>query len=70
MPRAIGAFRKAGFEVEAWPVDYRTPRRLTLARLPNSFPEGLRRIDRATREYVGLVAYYLTGRTDALFPAP
>ena len=24
MPRAIGAFRKAGFEVEAYPVDWRT----------------------------------------------
>ena len=24
MPRAMGAFRQAGFEVEPWPVDYRT----------------------------------------------
>ena len=24
MPRAMGAFRKAGFAVEPWPVDYRT----------------------------------------------
>ncbi len=24
MPRAMGAFRQAGFEIEAWPVDYRT----------------------------------------------
>ena len=24
MPRAVGAFRKAGFEVDAYPVDYRT----------------------------------------------
>ena len=24
MPRAMGCFRAAGFDVEAWPVDYRT----------------------------------------------
>jgi len=24
----------------------------------------------ATREWVGLIAYWLTGRTDALFPGP
>ena len=70
MPRAMGCFRRAGFAVEAWPVDYRTPRRLELVRLHNSIPEGLRRIDFVVREYVGLVAYYAAGRTDALWPAP
>jgi uncharacterized SAM-binding protein YcdF (DUF218 family) len=70
MPRAIGCFRKAGFAVEPWPVDYRTPRRLDLARLNASIPEGLRRIDFVAKEYVGLLAYYLAGRTDALLPGP
>jgi uncharacterized SAM-binding protein YcdF (DUF218 family) len=70
MPRAIGCFRQAGFPVEAWPVDYRTPRRLRLLPLNASIPEGLRRIDFAVREYAGLVMYNLTGRTTALFPAP
>jgi uncharacterized SAM-binding protein YcdF (DUF218 family) len=70
MPRAMGSFRRAGFAVEAWPVDYRTPRRLQLARLHSSIPEGLRRIDFVVREYVGLLAYYAAGRTDALWPAP
>ena len=32
--------------------------------------EGLRRVDVATREWVGLFAYWLTGRSDPLFPAP
>jgi hypothetical protein len=32
--------------------------------------DGLRRTDVAVREYVGLLVYRLTGRTDALFPAP
>jgi uncharacterized SAM-binding protein YcdF (DUF218 family) len=70
MPRAIGCFRRAGFAVEPWPVDYRAPRPLKLSRMNDSIPEGLKRIDFVAREYVGLVAYYLRGRTSALFPQP
>jgi uncharacterized SAM-binding protein YcdF (DUF218 family) len=70
MPRAMGCFRRAGFAVEAWPVDYRAPRRLDLTRWHSSIPEGLRRVDQVTREYVGLLAYYAAGRTDTLFPGP
>jgi uncharacterized SAM-binding protein YcdF (DUF218 family) len=70
MPRAIGVFRKAGFTVEPWPVDYRTSRGLDALRPQSSIPEGLRRIDFIVREYVGLVAYYATHRTDALWPGP
>lgn len=70
MPRAIGCFRRAGFAVEAWPVDYRAPRPLDITRVYGSVPEGLRRIDIVMREYVGLVAYYLTGRIEALLPGP
>jgi uncharacterized SAM-binding protein YcdF (DUF218 family) len=70
MPRAIGCFRRAGFAVEAWPVDYRAPPAGRLVRINDSIPEGLRRFDFVLREYVGLAAYHLAGRTDALFPAP
>ncbi|HXG77752.1 MAG TPA: YdcF family protein [Methyloceanibacter sp.] len=70
MPRAIGAFRAAGFEVGAWPVDYRTRGDADLKRPFDKVSEGLRRVDAATREWVGLLAYWLTGRSDALFPAP
>lgn len=69
MPRAMGCFRKAGFPVEAWTVDYRTSGRIDL--WPNSsLTVGLRQVDFTMREYVGLVMYYLSGRTSALFPAP
>jgi uncharacterized SAM-binding protein YcdF (DUF218 family) len=69
MPRAMGCFRQAGFAVEAWPVDYRTSGRLEL--WPNSaVTDGLRRMDFVMKEYVGLVMYYLRGRTSALFPGP
>lgn len=70
MPRAVGTFRKAGFGVRAFPVDYRTSGLDELYRPFSSIPEGLRRVDFVFKEYVGLVTYYLTGRTSALFPAP
>lgn len=73
MPRAVGCFRAAGFDVIAWSVDYRTPADFGGfggLRTFGSFAEGLGRFDRMTKEYVGLLAYRLTGRTDALFAAP
>lgn len=71
MPRSVGIFRKAGFEVTPYPVDYETlgVRRELLAPTTDVL-SGLRRTDRALREYIGLVAYRLAGKTDALFPAP
>jgi uncharacterized SAM-binding protein YcdF (DUF218 family) len=70
MPRAMGAFRAAGFDVGSWPVDYRTRGEADLTRPFDKVSEGLRRVDTATREWVGLLAYWLSGRSDALFPAP
>ena len=70
MPRAIGAFRKAGLQVEAYPVDYRTTGLFKPWRLHVSFTEGLRRFDYVVREYPGLLIYWLTGRTSSLFPGP
>ncbi len=70
MPRAMGCFRRAGFAVEAWPVDYRTAGRFEPLRFHSSIPEGLRRIDFIVREYIGLAVYYLAGRTEALVPGP
>lgn len=70
MPRSMGAFREAGFDVEPWPVDYRTRGKADLTRPFDKVSEGLRRVDTATREWVGLLAYWLTGRSNTLFPAP
>ena len=70
MPRAIGVFRAAGFPVEAFPVDYRTRGAIDLLRPFSSVGDGLRRTDTATREWVGLVVYWMTGRAADLFPAP
>jgi uncharacterized SAM-binding protein YcdF (DUF218 family) len=57
MARAIGAFRKIGFQVEPWPVeevDRRSPGALKAA----------------LREWAALFSYRMLGRTDALFPGP
>jgi uncharacterized SAM-binding protein YcdF (DUF218 family) len=70
MPRAVGSFRGAGFPVEAFPVDYRTRGAVDLLRPFATLGDGLRRTDTAVREWVGLAAYRLTGRTTELFPGP
>ena len=70
MPRAVGVFRAAGFPVEAFPVDYRTRGAIDIARPFSTLGDGLRRTDTAAREWVGLLAYRLSGRTTELFPAP
>ena len=72
MPRAIGCFRRVGFPVEAYPVDWTTLPQVTWRRLLPSFDfgGGLTRLDDAAHEWIGLFAYWLTGRTSALLPGP
>jgi uncharacterized SAM-binding protein YcdF (DUF218 family) len=67
MPRAVGCFRVAGFEVVADPVDYRWSGNLE----PGfDVTGGLADFDLATHEYFGLVSYRWLGRTSALWPGP
>jgi uncharacterized SAM-binding protein YcdF (DUF218 family) len=71
MPRSVGIFRRAGFEVIPYPTDYETRNtevELWRPILPAS--RGLDLVDRMAREWLGLLAYWAGGRTDALFPAP
>jgi uncharacterized SAM-binding protein YcdF (DUF218 family) len=70
MPRAIAAFRAEDFAVDAYPVDWRTRGAGDLQRGFSTLSEGLRRTDAATREWVGLVIYRLTGRSTELLPGP
>ena len=71
MPRAIGLFRKAGFAVEPYPVDWRVGHSAAdiLAFTPFA-TDGLERTDVAVREWIGLLAYWVAGRTSTLFPGP
>jgi uncharacterized SAM-binding protein YcdF (DUF218 family) len=70
MPRAIGVFRAAGFPVEAYPVDWRTRGPGDAFRPFESVGRGLERADTAVHEWVGLLVYWLTGRSASLFPGP
>lgn len=70
MPRAMGVFRKVGFDIEAYPVDYRTEGRRDLHMPFTDTAAGLRRTDTAAREWIGLVVYRITGRSAELFPGP
>ena len=57
MPRAIGCFRRVNFAVEPWPVfDSPKPPRYALP--------GVQ------KEFLGLLAYRLLGRTSSIFPGP
>jgi uncharacterized SAM-binding protein YcdF (DUF218 family) len=70
MPRAIAAFRAAGFPVQAYPVDWRTRGPIDATRPFGSLSDGLARTDTAVHEWTGLFVYWLTGRSNELFPAP
>jgi len=70
MPRAMAAFRAAGFPVEAYPVDWRTRGMIDATQPFASLAEGLRRTDTAVHEWIGLLAYRLAGKTNILFPGP
>jgi DUF218 domain len=55
MPRAIGTFRKNGFEVYPWPILEKH--------------EGFPVTEVVRHEYIGLLAYWLLGRSTELFPS-
>ena len=70
MPRAVGVFRQVGFDVVPFPVDFRTRDVGDVWRPFDRIGEGLEQADLAAKEWIGLVAYRLTGRSAALFPGP
>jgi uncharacterized SAM-binding protein YcdF (DUF218 family) len=70
MPRSIGLFRKAGSAVAPYPVDWKTLGWSDAFSLQADFLGGLSLTNLAVREWLGLIAYRLTGRIDQLFPSP
>jgi uncharacterized SAM-binding protein YcdF (DUF218 family) len=70
MPRAMAAFRAAGFPVEAYPVDFRTRGPIDAVRPFDVLSKGLSRTDTAMHEWLGLLGYRISGKTSELFPAP
>ncbi len=69
MPRAVGCFRRAGWKVVAYPVDHGTAGE-SEPPIQFDFASGLRGLSVAVHEYLGLLFYWLGGKTDALLPAP
>lgn len=68
LPRAVGVFRKVGWPVIPMPCDYNaTP---PTWKPSSSLLVELNALHHALHEWAGLLAYYLTGKSESLFPAP
>jgi len=67
MPRAVGVFRRAGWDVIPYPAGFITDGR-TEGVLSLNLLDGLIAASYAVHEWVGLIVYRLVGYTDALFP--
>ncbi len=68
MPRSVGLFRKLGIDVEPWPVDYRTSGKVALGLDFTQPTLNAQQTATAVREWIGLVAYHVAGRTSAVYP--
>jgi uncharacterized SAM-binding protein YcdF (DUF218 family) len=67
MPRAVGSFRILGWDILPWPTDY--------VRVGpdwvSPYPSGrFWSLYLAEHEWIGLFAYWMTGRSSELFPGP
>jgi uncharacterized SAM-binding protein YcdF (DUF218 family) len=70
MPRSVGLFRKADFDVVPWPVDYRTAGDEGYGFFVDNAIDSLQNTTLGIREWIGLLVYWLTGRIDQLLPGP
>ncbi len=69
MPRSMGVFRQAGWNIIAYPVDYNFATDETLSPAFDLLG-GLNSLSAGLHEWLGLAFYRLTGKTDSFFPAP
>jgi uncharacterized SAM-binding protein YcdF (DUF218 family) len=69
MPRAVAIFRKAGFLIIPYPVDYHTGGDASDF-ADFSVIDNLSKVDIATKEWVGLMVYWLAGKSDEFLPDP
>ena len=70
MPRSMALFEKAGLSVAPWPVDYRTTGPVSFGYAGRDPVSALGDATLGMREWIGLTAYWLTGRIDRIFPSP
>ena len=69
MPRSVGIFRKIGWNVLPYPVDFNTNGEVVLVPSFNLI-SGLSYLSGSFHEWIGLLFYWMTNKTDAFFPAP
>ena len=67
MPRSVGVFRKQDWSVLPYPVDHWTQPG-ELMRVQFDLSGHLQNLQFGAKEWVGLLVYYVTGKTSALFP--
>lgn len=66
MPRAMGVAGKLQWALIPWPAGYNAgPATISL-----QFTDNLAKLDTAGHEWMGLLAYWLIGRSNRLFPRP
>jgi uncharacterized SAM-binding protein YcdF (DUF218 family) len=71
VPRAVASFEKAGFHVTPYPVDYFTYGDVRDYWAYSFAPlKSLPVVDIALKEWVGLTAYWIFGKTTAFLPGP
>ena len=70
MPRAVGVFQKAGFAVDAYPVDYQTTGIKDPWTLSSALMDNIRKTNLAVHEWIGLLVYWMAGRISVPFPGP
>lgn len=70
MPRAVGCFRRVGFAVVPWPVDYETPPPGTPYEFSFDMQDNLQDLNDALHEWIGMLAYWLIGYSSEPYPGP
>lgn len=67
MPRSIGIFCKVNWPVIPYPVDHQT-KKDNLYRVDFDLAKNLKVLKIGIKEWLGLFAYYLSGKTTSIFP--
>lgn len=69
MPRSVGIARQQGWDITPYPVDFYSSG-LSGWNYDPMLWNHLRELTIATHEWIGLVSYYVSGKSAELFPAP
>lgn len=67
MPRSVSVFCKAGWPVIPFPVDHRVDKD-NIFTIGFNFLGNLGTLKTAIKEWIGLFAYYVTGKTTSIYP--